>query len=60
MTAVWRAARGLPVPEAARLLFVQNADSWVATNADPGSSRVRRDNCYRNWTQAHASGYSGK
>jgi hypothetical protein len=28
MTAVWRAARGLPVPEAARLLSVQNAGSW--------------------------------
>jgi len=32
----------------------------VATSADPGSCRVRRDNCDRNWTQAHASGYSGK
>ena len=28
MTAVWRAARGLPVPEAARLLSVEIADSW--------------------------------
>jgi hypothetical protein len=28
MTAVWRAARGLPVPEAARLLSVQTAGSW--------------------------------
>jgi len=28
MTAVWRAAPGLPVPEAARLLSVEIADSW--------------------------------
>jgi hypothetical protein len=28
MTAVWRAARGLPVPEATRLLSVQTAGRW--------------------------------